>query len=171
MVFLEGKNMLSFFDGLTDLRVERTKLHKLKDIIGITICAVLGGCNDWEEIERYGQSKQSWLREFPGLPDGIPSHDTINRVFAALDCKELQGCFSHWIQSIARVTEGRIVSIDGKRLRTSGAFTDRISHKQDWKNLHSLIPHTNRKNYPANGRKADRTKILYLKPVIRSRAF
>ena len=57
-------NLLSFFDTLSDPRIERSKLHSLKDILALTICAVLSGCNDWEEIELYGISKEKWLREF-----------------------------------------------------------------------------------------------------------
>jgi len=112
--------MLSFFDSLTDPRVERTRLHPLKDIIGITICAVLSGCDDWEEIEMYGRGKQPWLKQFLSLPNGIPSHDTFNRVFASLCPLQLRNCFIEWVQSIAQVTEGRVVSIDGKRLCNSG---------------------------------------------------
>lgn len=112
--------MLSFFEDLTDPRVDRTKLHSLKDIIGITICAVISGCDDWEEIELYGQQKSDWLKQFLELPNGIPSHDTFNRVFAALDPQELQHCFISWVQSIAQITNGRVVSIDGKRLCNSG---------------------------------------------------
>lgn len=113
--------MLSFFNSLTDPRVERTKLHCLKDIIGITICAVLSGCDDWEEIEMYGRGKQEWLKQFLSLSNGIPSHDTFNRVFSALSAEELRDCFIAWVQSIAVITEGRVVSIDGKRLCNSGA--------------------------------------------------
>ena len=76
--------MLSLFEQLKDPRVERTKQHKLIDIISITLCAVLCGCNDWEEIELFGKNKKSWLSTFLELPNGIPSHDTINRLFAAL---------------------------------------------------------------------------------------
>ena len=86
-------SVLSFFDNLVDPRVERTKLHPLKDILAFTIGAVMSGCNDWEEIELYGVSKEIWLKTFLTLPHGIPSHDTINRVFSALDTKELQECF------------------------------------------------------------------------------
>lgn len=71
--------MLSFFADLTDPRVERTRLHSLKDILGLTICAVLSGCNEWSEIELYGKHKQEWLKQFLSLDNGIPSHDTINR--------------------------------------------------------------------------------------------
>lgn len=112
--------MLSFFDSLTDPRVERTKLHSLKDIIGITICAVLSGCDDWEEIEMYGRGKQQWLKQFLSLPNGIPSHDTFNRVFASLCPVQLRSCFMDWVQSIAQITAGRVVNIDGKRLCNSG---------------------------------------------------
>lgn len=112
--------MISFFDDLTDPRVERTKLHSLKDIIGITICAVLSGCDDWEEIELYGHKKQLYLKQFLALANGIPSHDTFNRVFAALNPQELRDCFISWVQSIAEITDGRVVSIDGKRLCNSG---------------------------------------------------
>ena len=112
--------MLSFFDSLTDPRVERTKLHTLKDIIGITICAVLSGCDDWEEIEMYGRGKEQWLKQFLSLPNGIPSHDTFNRVFASLCAEQLRSCFMDWVQSIAQITEGRVVNIDGKRLCNSG---------------------------------------------------
>ncbi len=112
--------MLSFFDPVSDPRVDRTKLHSLKDIIGLTICAVVSGCDDWEEIEIYGERKQAFLKQFLSFSNGIPSHDTINRVFSMLNPKELRGCFINWVQSIARLTDGRIVSIDGKRMRNAG---------------------------------------------------
>lgn len=112
--------MLSYFDSLADPRVDRTKLHALKDIIGLTICAVLSGCDDWEEIELYGNQKAPWLKQFLLLSNGIPSHDTISRVFAALNPAELRDCFISWVQSIAAISDGRVVSIDGKRMCNSG---------------------------------------------------
>lgn len=133
--------MLSFFDDLPDPRVERTRLHSLKDIIGLTICAVLSGCDDWEEIELYGESKELFLRQFLAFPNGIPSHDTINRVFSLLDPKELQRCFVDWVQSIAAITNGRVVSIDGKRMCNSGtegkkAFVHMVSA---WCNSNNMV--------------------------------
>lgn len=111
---------IDFFSSLTDPRRDRCKLHKLSDILFITIAACLSGAEDWEEIEEYGQAKQDWLKTFLELPHGIPSHDTFNRLFAALDPAELEGCFSAWVQSVARISQGQIVSIDGKRLCGSG---------------------------------------------------
>jgi hypothetical protein len=108
------------FEALPDPRVERTRLHKLSDILFITMAAVLSGCDDWNEIELYGETKEEWLRKYVELPNGIPSHDTFNRVFSLLDPEALRECFLDWVQSIARLSEGDVVSIDGKRLCSSG---------------------------------------------------
>ena len=105
---------------MEDPRVERTRRHNFIDIIAMTISAVICGCDDWYEIELFARTKEAWLRQFLELPNGIPSHDTFNRVSAALDPKALQDCFSAWIQDVATLSKGRILSIDGKRLCNSG---------------------------------------------------
>jgi len=133
--------MLYYFDTITDPRLERSKLHCLKDIIGLTICAVLSGCTNWEEIEIYGKGKISFLKQFLTLSNGIPSHDTLNRVFSILNPKELQSCFIDWVQSIAQITNGRVVSIDGKRMCNSGtdgkkAFVHMVSA---WCNSNNMV--------------------------------
>lgn len=73
----------------------------------------------WVEIEEYGQSKQQWLKTFLELPNGIPSHDTIARLFARLSPEQLQESFLSWINTIAHITEGEVIAIDGKTLRHS----------------------------------------------------
>lgn len=113
------ENPLQFFAGLSDPRVDRTKDHLLLDIIFITITAVLCGADSWYDIEAYGKAKCEWLKKFLKLPNGIPTHDTFNRVFAALDPDELGKCFLSWTQSVSRVTKGEVISIDGKTLRGS----------------------------------------------------
>src|SRR5579871_350921 len=77
--------LISYFADLTDPRIDRTKKHRLLDVLAITLCATIAGADTWEEVERFGKAKHDWLKRFLALPNGIPSHDTFNRVFAALD--------------------------------------------------------------------------------------
>ncbi len=108
---------LKHFADLRDPRVERTREHLLEEILLITIAAVLSGANGWNEIEDYAHSKHAWFKSFLTLPSGIPSHDTFNRVFSALDPQELERGFVAWVSSIAKLTAGEVVAIDGKTLR------------------------------------------------------
>jgi hypothetical protein len=107
------------FADLEDPRLDRTKLHKLLDIIIITICAVICGADSWVEIEEFGNAKVDWFRTFLELPNGIPSHDTFGRVFALLDPDQFRHGFVSWIQAISRITDGEVVALDGKTLRRS----------------------------------------------------
>lgn len=104
------------FSGLKDPRIDRTKRHKLLDIIVIAICAVICGADEWTEIEEFGKAKYAWLKGFLELPNGIPSHDTFGRVFAALNPRQFQQCFINWIEAIRTFCAGQIVPIDGKTL-------------------------------------------------------
>jgi hypothetical protein len=78
------------FARLTDPRVERTRVHRLGDLVTIALCAILCGADDWVAVETFGRSKEAWLRTFLALPGGIPSHDTFGRVFARLNPTEFQ---------------------------------------------------------------------------------
>src|SRR5712692_4407129 len=107
------------FAEVPDPRREHMRLHNLWDIFAITILAVIAGADSWVEVSNYGLSKLDWLRTFLELPNGIPSHDTFNRVFALLDPTALQEGFLNWVQAIAETTVGRLVAIDGKTARHS----------------------------------------------------
>src|SRR5665811_242100 len=89
--------LLSFFSDLADPRVERTRHHKLLDIVGLTVCAVIAGADDWVHVEHFGKAKIEWLSTFLELPNGIPSHDTSGRVFASLDSEQFASNFSSWV--------------------------------------------------------------------------
>jgi hypothetical protein len=110
-------NTISYFSNLRDPRRDRTKEHLLEDIIFITIAAVICGSEIWNDIENYGKSKETWLRQYLSLPNGIPSHDTFNRFFSALDPELFEETFLAWIASISKLTEGDVVSLDGKTMR------------------------------------------------------
>jgi predicted transposase YbfD/YdcC len=107
------------FAEVPDPRREHLRLHRLWDIIAITICAVVANADSWVEVARYGVRKLPWLRTFLELPNGIPSHDTFNRVFALLAPAALQEGFRHWMEALVEATAGRLVAIDGKALRHS----------------------------------------------------
>ena len=111
--------ILDHFAELDDPRVERTRHHKLVDIVAIAICATICGADSWVHIELFGKSKLSWFQTFLELPHGIPSHDTFGKVFARLDPAQLQNCFVSWTQAIAELLPGEVVAIDGKTARRS----------------------------------------------------
>jgi len=111
------ENPLKYFAELRDPRVERNREHLLEEIRLISIAAVLSGAESWNNIAEYGEDKLEWLKTFLTLPSGIPSHDTFNRVFAALDPEEMEKGFVAWVSSIAKLTAGEVVAIDGKALR------------------------------------------------------
>jgi predicted transposase YbfD/YdcC len=107
------------FKDIDDPRIERSKLHKLTDIITIAICAVICGADTWEDIELFGDAKYEWFKEFLELSNGIPSHDTFARVFSRIEPKQFQECFLNWVKCVEKLTDGTLVAIDGKTLRHS----------------------------------------------------
>jgi predicted transposase YbfD/YdcC len=116
---LSQTSVVRHFGGLKDPRVLRRRMHNLSDMIAIALCAVICGAESWEDVAEYGRQKEAWLRTFLRLPNGIPSHDTFNRVFRLLRPDHFQACFARWMESLVEATEGRIVAIDGKTLRHS----------------------------------------------------
>ena len=106
-----------YFKTLPDPRMEAKCDHLLIDIISLSICATIAGANDWEAIETFGKSKEMWLRQWLELPCGIPSHDTIERVFRKLDAETFESCFIAWTSEIFQELPRQVVAIDGKTLR------------------------------------------------------
>lgn len=107
------------FGELQDPRIDRTKRHKLIDILVIAICAIIAGADNWEDVEEFGKVRQEWFKTFLELPNGIPSHDTFNRVFARLDPEQFQACFIRWMMGVSQVIGGQVIAIDGKYVRRS----------------------------------------------------
>jgi predicted transposase YbfD/YdcC len=111
-------DLSTYFAAVEDPRRERTKRHKLLDIIILAICGVICGAEGWVEIAEFGKEKESWLKTILDLPNGIPSHDTFGRVFSLLDPTKFEECFFQWVQSISTKVEG-VIAIDGKTVRRS----------------------------------------------------
>ena len=107
------------FAEVQDPRMDRTRRHKLVDILFIAVAAVIAGADGFVEIEVYGERKHEWLKRFLELPNGIPSHDTFGRVFAAIDGQQLKECFLQWIGTIAKTVGGEVIAVDGKTARRS----------------------------------------------------
>ena len=116
---MEDSVFLKQFSKIKDKRQNTRKRHLLIDIIALAICATISGATGWEDIEAYGKEKESWLKTFLSLPHGIPSHDTISRVFSFICPLQFQECFIGWIQEIYELMTGDIIPIDGKALKGS----------------------------------------------------
>src|SRR5450755_1188841 len=113
-------NSLSeFISIIIDPRVDRTKDHSLHDILIVATLAMLCGAESFVDFEDFGIAKETWLRTFLKLPNGIPSHDTFGRVFALLNPARFAECFCNWTQSLRRSFAREIVAIDGKTVRRS----------------------------------------------------
>jgi len=119
---LDTKTPISFrdhFAAVEDPRLERCRRHRLGDILFLAICAMIAGANDFVGMMKFGHAKYDWLKKYLELPGGIPSHDTIGRVFALLDGDQFIQCFLDWVQTIHQVTDGEVIAIDGKTARAS----------------------------------------------------
>lgn len=121
-------NWETFFAEVPDFRLNRRKKHDLLDILTITLLAVICGADDYEEIALYGQQKQAFLQTFLKLKNGIPSHDTFNRVFRFLDSKALSACLNRWSKHIINELAPSMpqIAVDGKVLRA----TAKAGHKK-----------------------------------------
>ena len=105
------------FEGLPDPRLDRTRAHKLTDILTIGLCSILTIGEGFTDMEFLGRTQEKWFKTFLELPHGIPSHDTFNRVFSAIDPHRFLECFMEWVQGVCTAVKGEVVAIDGKALR------------------------------------------------------
>ena len=110
-------SLIEHFKNLPDPRVNRTKDHDLIDLLVIAICTLLCAGESFNDMEDFGHAKHDWFKTFLRLRNGIPSHDTFNRLFAALDPAAFLECFLRWTQSLRAAVPQEIVALDGKALR------------------------------------------------------
>lgn len=133
--------LIEHFAELPDPRVDRTKKHRLDDILVITLCAVICGVTSFEGVHLFAICRKEWLQTILTLPNGIPSHDTIYRVFTALDHKVFAKCFSTWMSELSTTLGFRHIAIDGKSLRgaKSPTFTGCVHLVNAWATENGLF--------------------------------
>ena len=109
--------LMSIFGTIEDPRSHINQLHDLVDILLIGIISVISGAETWKQMVEFAISKEEFLKKFLKLENGIPSEDTINRMFSSIDSDKFESCFIDWVNSISELTKGQVIAIDGKTLR------------------------------------------------------
>lgn len=116
------QELLTCFGAIEEPRQSGKVEHRLIDVLAITVCAVLAHAETFEDIELYGKHKETWLRRFLDLPNGIPSHDTFRRVFMLIDARRFEACFLAWTRAVFSPPEAEAphqIAVDGKTMRRS----------------------------------------------------
>lgn len=125
------KNILKYLNTVTDNRQEKKVRHKMNDIIALVFFATLADANDFVEIEVFGKEHETFLRNYLELPNGIPSHDTIQRVMAIVSPEFLQSFQIMWNEMLNK-DEGekikKILAIDGKTQCGNGNKNQKANH-------------------------------------------
>lgn len=113
-------NIYDYFSKIPDPRINRNKKHNLTDIIVLSILAVLCGAESYDSIEEFGKARIGFLKTVLYLPNGIPSHDTINRVFSLIKQSKFETVFIQWVGSLRNKKDIKeVIAIDGKTVRGS----------------------------------------------------
>jgi predicted transposase YbfD/YdcC len=118
-----ARSFENHFTVVDDPRIDRSKSHLLLDILFLAVCATIAGADGPSDIADFGREQIQWLRKFIALPNGIPSHDTIGRVFSLIKPEQFQQAFLSWLETLMP-DDGdgdalRFMPIDGKTLRGS----------------------------------------------------
>ena len=112
-------NLIKGFELIKDARIARHQLYPLNEVLFLTINAVISGFSEWEEIVDFGIEKQVWLSTYLPYKNGIPSHDTVNRVIGLINYRDFEVFFISWVEGLAMSVSGKLINVDGKKLRGS----------------------------------------------------
>lgn len=131
----------TIFGQIPDFRRSHKQLYDLESILLIGIISVICGADSWNEMENYAQSKEKFLCTFLDLPNGIPSHDTFNRVFSNIDSQAFESCFIEWVSNLAKLQPKEIIAIDGKTIRGAKASGKKspVHMVSAWANENNLV--------------------------------
>ena len=113
------QTLIDIFSEIEDPRINRTKDHKLIDILIIGVCSLICGGEGFNDMQIFGAAHFEWLKSYLELANGVPSHDTFNRVFSTINPKHFMNCFVQWTETLRTKLDCEIVAIDGKALRSA----------------------------------------------------
>ena len=137
---LASHSLMAHFSQVPEPRINRRKYHDLVDVLVIGVCTMLCGGESFNDMEDFGAAKHDWFKSFLKLANGIPSHDTFNRVFSAIDPKLFLDCFLKWTQSVRHTVSQEIVAIDGKALRRASNKGENVKYVVSaWAESNSLV--------------------------------
>ena len=111
--------LIDSFAEIEDPRHPRNTLYPIEEILLLAICGAISGADDFVSIAEFGEAKLGWLRGLLPFEHGVPSHDTLTRVFGQIEPSEFERCFRAWTRRIEKKTDGQVVAVDGKTLRGS----------------------------------------------------
>lgn len=129
------------FSQIPDFRRSHKQLYDLESILLIGIISVICGADSWNEMENYAHAKEEFLRSFLDLPNGIPSHDTFNRVFSNIDSNHFETCFIQWVSILAELKPKEVIAIDGKTIRgaKAGGKKSPVHMVSAWANENNMV--------------------------------
>ena len=108
-----------FFSELEDPRQFGKIAYPFFDVVFLTVCAAIGGAQGWEDIELFGEAHLEWFQRNGLFSNGLPVHDTIARIISRIQPEQFQNAFIRWMQATSERTDGELIAIDGKTLRSS----------------------------------------------------
>ena len=115
----------SHFHSIDEPRQASKITYPLFDVLFLTVAAVIAGAEGWEDIEDFGRCHLDWLKQHGDFTLGIPVHDTIARLVSRVDPSQFQQAFIAWMQQTETLTQGQVIAVDGKTLKSSYDRTDR----------------------------------------------
>lgn len=119
---------IDFFKEIPDHRLDRHKLHSVEEILLVTFCGMIAGCDSWNDLELFGKTKLDYLKRYLPYLNGTPSDDTLRRFFRALDPERFEACFMQWVQSFQVDVVDKVIALDGKTSRRSFEGNHRPLH-------------------------------------------
>lgn len=122
-------DLLDFLGKVKDKRIERTKKYPISEILFLVLSGLVSGMNTWDDIQFFGEQKIEWLRKYLPYASGIPSHDTLNRVFSLINKAEFEHYFTEWMKANIDLPESALIHIDGKVSRGSATKYEKQTSK------------------------------------------